>query len=148
MTPIAHNIRKITSGHERARLHPEKDPRAAREVAAEVARALSGLDADITAIACWTSPENLILAFAVADASGVPAVQLSEDEGLLYLSWEIPPARVGLVSASAESARQIDVAAEALAGAGHTCVAVAQLTPAEGDRDGLLTARTLGDSER
>ncbi|WP_029153898.1 hypothetical protein [Microbacterium gubbeenense] len=148
MTHIADDIRRITSGPVRSRLRPEISPSATRSIAGKIARAVLELNGGIGAVACWTNPENLIVAFAVAEALDTPAVQLSEDEGLLYFSWELPTARIVLVAAAGESAQQIDVAAQMLAGAGHECVAVVELAPADGDQDGTLTVRTLPGTQR
>ena len=140
MSTIADEIRRITAGAEN-RLNPEIDPAATRSIADEIAVAVRGLDLGIDAVASWAGPGNAMIAFAVAEALGVPAVQLAEDEGLLYFSWAMPASRVVLVAAAAETSRQIDVAAQALAGAGHTHLAVAQLVSADGDRNGSLTVR-------
>ncbi len=143
MTQIADHIRRITSGPEHGRLHPEIDPATTRALADDAAHALRDLDLDLGAIACWTSPENLVLTFAVAETLGLPSVHLAEDQGLLYLSWELPPARIALVAAAGEPVRQLEIAATMLAGSGHTCVAVAEMTVATGDHEGSLTVRAL-----
>ena len=148
MNQLNDNLRMISSGPVPGRLHPEINSAATRQVADQIARALEALDANITAVACWMSPENLILTFAVAETLGLSAVYLSEDEGLLYLSWDMPAARVGLIAASSETPRKLQIAAQALAGSGHTCVAVAKLTQTDDNQDEFLTVRTLDASDR
>ncbi len=140
MTSITEDLQKITSAlaDDRLRLHPEIDPAATLRVAATIVEQLRGQEID--AVACWLSPTNAILAFVVAEALGLPAVQLSEDEGLLYLSWELPPSRIALVGAEGESGRA-DIARTMFTQAGHEPVLEVVVRPGTESAPGGVDTR-------
>jgi hypothetical protein len=128
MTDIAEDLHRITAavsnGHNR--LQPEMAPDAVRRVANAIAEELRPLNLGV--IACWVSPANAVLGFAVAESLGLPAVHISEEEGLLYTSWEVPPARMALIGAVGDYGRP-DVARTVFSDEGHTPVAAVQVSP-------------------